>query len=125
MINCLICDKLLVGRQVKFCSAKCRCKHFYINCVDFTERYNIIERKRDWRHKKTETYLNQKKRSNKQDRLKHKFEYNIRQLTYKKYGKLKEGLEYHHTTNPYDKDKFIIVSKAEHKKIHNKKEETK
>ena len=42
----------------------------------------------------------------------------VRTKTYKKYGNLPQGMQYHHTTNPYHIDKWIILTIEEHCKIH-------
>ncbi|MBE3092805.1 MAG: hypothetical protein IMZ51_04005 [Chloroflexi bacterium] len=57
-------------------------------------------------------------------RIKHKKEYRQkdreRLATIRKYGKLKKGFEYHHTTIPYNRDKFIILEKGFHRFYHEK-----
>ena len=41
----------------------------------------------------------------------------IRSATVRKYGRPPEGYQYHHYTEPYEVDKFIIVDIKDHKKI--------
>ena len=53
--------------------------------------------------------------------IKDKFNNDIRKKTRLKYGKLKRGFTYHHTTNPYDRDKFIILEDKFHKYYHTNK----
>jgi len=51
------------------------------------------------------------------DYTKHKYHFYIRQQTYRKYGKLPVGWQYHHYTIPYHEDYWIGVHYTEHKQI--------
>ena len=73
--------------------------------------------KKQWRQDNRDKYLISKKRSSIKDRNRHPQHYRIRGMTYRKYGSLPKGWEYHHFTEPYHVDLWIGVHKSEHKKI--------
>ncbi len=73
---------------------------------------------------KTDNGLMVKKKACKQyykshkDNPEYRHKRTVRRKTIRKYGKLPKGYEYHHYTNPYEIDKFVILKKEEHTKIH-------
>lgn len=76
----------------------------------------IIDKK--WRDNNPEKWLEIQRNNSKTNYKRHKENYLVRNQTKKKYGKLSKGYEYHHTTNPYHIDKFVVVEIADHHKIH-------
>lgn len=54
-----------------------------------------------------------------EERKRHREKYRIRGKTYRTYGRLPQGFEYHHTTKPYKFDVWIGVTIDEHRGIDN------
>jgi hypothetical protein len=69
---------------------------------------------RDYHHR--DYVIIREKRYKKIPRVKYKIY--IRGLTNRKFGKLEKGFVYHHNTEPYQFDKFIILEKGLHKWMH-------
>ncbi|GAG98127.1 unnamed protein product, partial [marine sediment metagenome] len=128
MTKCLNCEKELLDRQKKYCSISCQSKNWRKNNPDYTKRYNMIERTRKWRKRNPELhrkqgerynqsikgketkreyklkYPNKVKKDKRMDQINNKQHYQIRYQTRKKYGKLLDGMVYHHITEPYHID---------------------
>jgi len=94
------------------------------------EYYN---RRKDYFKEKSEKWLEEnRERSNKNMRIwktknkekvnkskrKDNYQNMIRKRTTRKYGKLRIGYCYHHTTKPYKEDRFMILEKDLHKHYH-------
>ena len=59
------------------------------------------------------------KRKYNKDNKEYLLKQNVRTKTRNKYGRLPEGLEYHHP-KPYHEDNFIILTRKEHFDLHRK-----
>ena len=141
MNNCLNCEKELTNKQKKYCSISCQLKNWRKNNPDYIKRYKMVERTKKWRKKNPELrkkqierqnqsikgketkrkyklkYPDKVKKDKKMDRINNKQHYQIRYKTKKKYGKLPNGMEFHHLTEPYHTDIWIGVYSDEHRKI--------
>ncbi len=104
MLYCVNCSKELIGSQRRFCSIKCNNKIWRIENKGYSKEYY---------KKNTDKML----RFAKEDKTKHKEHYKIRSKTHYKYGKLPNGWQYHHYTEPYDVDNWIGVYCKEHRMI--------
>ena len=75
----------------------------------------------DYMEKYLKEWINKNPEKNKayhlKDKINNKAHHQIRKKTYMKYGKLPNGMEYHHSTEPYNTDVWIGVYPDEHKKF--------
>ena len=85
---------------------------------DNREKRKLIDKK--WRENNPDKWLEIQRKCSNRAWLKNKENQLVRAKTYRKYGKLPKGYEYHHTTIPYHIDKFVIVKIIGHHKIHKK-----
>lgn len=88
MRTCLYCGKVITGRKDK------------IYCCKVHKQNARIKRKNI---DKKNYHKNNKKK--------------VRIYTRNKYGKLPNGFQYHHTTEPYNIDEWICVNEKEHQTI--------
>ena len=78
------------------------------------KNYYKSDKRKQWRRKYTQEYYKKNPEQLKRER--------IRDATYRKHRKLKKGFGYHHNTEPYEADKFIILEIGFHNFYHKNKE---
>lgn len=121
LMRCELCNKEIIKRvkRHRFCSPRCQIKSWRIKDYKLSPQ-KYYKHTIKWRINHREKYLELKRRCNKIDKQRNKHHYQIRHLTYNKYGLLPKGYEYHHTTEPYETNNFDILLQEEHRELHKK-----
>ena len=91
-------------------------RKFQIKGWQETNKEKRYERQREY-EKENKDKINKKKR---EYHMKPEINYRnkIRRKTNHKYGRLKRGFVYHHNTNPYQTDRFMILERGFHNYYH-------
>ena len=100
MTDCKNCGTEINKEKPKLILASSRRVYCSTKCNDVFNKWAGINKQR-YRNTPIEKYRNK-----------------IRLKTYKKYGRLPYGYEYHHTTEPYNADEWLGIARLEHYKFH-------
>jgi len=84
-------------------------KYYYENKKDILKRHSLYHKS-----EKGKSVLNKANKKYAKDNPVLQSKMKKRRATREKYGKLKNGFEYHHNTKPYHVDKFNILEKKFH-----------
>lgn len=125
-MKCIFCEKALKGKQRKYCSNYCQVREWNKRNPKYLKEYNVTEKVREWRIKNKELHKLQVKRNGKIDREKNRDLYIIRGKTLRIYGKAEvcskccstDNIAHHHTTKPYEVDKFVDLCRKCHMEYH-------